>query len=104
MAIAMCFFAVYSSGNVFSGVLDPDPDQNVMDPEHWYLGWKTPVSEFIDPVFAKTSPKRSSSISENEHFGIVFAKTGSINLGTGMVLLSGLCYLYKPPPITQKEQ
>ena len=40
------------------------------------------VPEFIDPVFAKTSPKRSSSITENERFGLVFAKTGSINSGT----------------------
>jgi hypothetical protein len=37
------------------------------------------VSEFIDPVFAKTSPKRSFSITKNERIGLVFAKTGSIN-------------------------
>ncbi len=41
------------------------------------------VPEFKDPVFAKTSPKRSFSMSENERFGLVFAKTGSINSGTG---------------------
>ena len=40
------------------------------------------VPEFIDPVFAKTSPKRSFSVIENERFGMVFAKTGSINSGT----------------------
>jgi hypothetical protein len=35
----------------------------------------------IDPVFAKTSPKRSFSISENERVRLVSAKTGSINSG-----------------------
>ncbi len=42
----------------------------------------SPVPEFIDPVFAKTSPKRSLSMSDNVHFGLVFAKTGSIHSGT----------------------
>jgi hypothetical protein len=42
-----------------------------------------PVPEFIDPVFAKTSPKRSFSVIENERFGLVFAKTESRNSGTG---------------------
>jgi hypothetical protein len=41
------------------------------------------VPEFIDPVFVKISPKRSISMTENEHFGLVFAKTGSVNSGTG---------------------
>jgi hypothetical protein len=41
------------------------------------------LPEFIDPFFTKTSPKRSFSMSENENFGLVFAKTRSINLGTG---------------------
>ncbi len=41
------------------------------------------VPEFKDPVFAKTSPKRSFSMTENERFGLVFRKTGSINSGTG---------------------
>ncbi len=40
------------------------------------------VPEFIDPVFAKTSPKRSFSMSENERFGMDFVKTGFINSGT----------------------
>jgi len=40
------------------------------------------VPEFGDPVFAKASPKRSFSVIENERFGLVFAKTGSINSGT----------------------
>ncbi len=35
------------------------------------------MPEFIDPVFLKTSPKRSFSITENEHFRLVFTKTGS---------------------------
>jgi hypothetical protein len=43
---------------------------------------KSTVPEFIDPVLAKTSPKRSFSMTENEHFGLVFAKTGSIHSGT----------------------
>jgi hypothetical protein len=37
-----------------------------------------PVPKFIDPVFAKTGPKRSFSLTENERFWLVFAKTGSI--------------------------
>jgi hypothetical protein len=41
------------------------------------------VPEFIDPVFAKTSPKRSFSVIENERFLLVFANTGSIISGTG---------------------
>ncbi len=41
------------------------------------------MPEIIDPVFAKTSPKRSVCMSENERFGLVSVKTGSINSGTG---------------------
>jgi hypothetical protein len=48
-----------------------------------------PVPEFIDRVFTKTSPKRSFSVMENERFGLVFAKTGSINSGTGEMDLPG---------------
>jgi hypothetical protein len=44
---------------------------------------KRPVPEFIDPVFTKTSPIRSFSVIQNERFGLVFAKTGSIISGTG---------------------
>ncbi len=44
---------------------------------------KGSVPEIIDPVFAKTSPKRSFCMTENERFGLVFVKTGSINSGTG---------------------
>ncbi len=40
------------------------------------------VPKFIDIDFTKTSPKRSFSVIENKHFGLVFTKTGSINSGT----------------------
>ncbi len=51
----------------------------------------------MDPVFAKTRPKRSLSMIENERiglafaienerFGLVFAKTGSINSGAGQYI------------------
>ncbi len=40
----------------------------------------TPLPEFIEPVIAKTSPKRLPI--ENERFGLVFAKTRSIIWGT----------------------
>ncbi len=46
-------------------------------------GKYNPVPEIIDPVFAKTSPIPSFSMTENERFGLVFANTGSINSGTG---------------------
>jgi hypothetical protein len=42
-----------------------------------------PVPEFIDPVFGKTSPICSFSVMQIERFGLVFAKTGSLNSGTG---------------------
>ncbi len=57
--------------------------------EGWKLLWRrpasfsSPVPEFINSVFGKTSPKRSFSVMQNERLGLVFAKTGSINLGTG---------------------
>jgi hypothetical protein len=41
------------------------------------------VPEFIDPFFAKTSPKRSFSVLENKRFELDFEKTGSINSGSG---------------------
>ncbi len=37
--------------------------------------------EIIDPVFAKTSQNARFLLSENERFGLVFVKTGSINSG-----------------------
>jgi hypothetical protein len=45
------------------------------------------VHEFIDPVFTKTNTKRSFSVILNERFGLVFAKTGSINSGTGAMVV-----------------
>ncbi len=50
------------------------------------LDFKTPVPEFIDPVFTKTSRKHSFSVIENERFRLVFVKTGSINSGTGQIM------------------
>jgi hypothetical protein len=44
------------------------------------------VPEIIDPVFAKTSQNARFLLSENERFGLVFVKTGSINSGTGLRL------------------
>ncbi len=41
------------------------------------------VPEIMDPVFAKTSQNARFLLSENERFGLVFVKTGSINSGTG---------------------
>jgi hypothetical protein len=35
------------------------------------LSLERTVPEFTDPVFAKTSPKRSFSIIENERFGLL---------------------------------
>ncbi len=57
----------------------------VKDPIQWGCKCRScaNVPEFMDPVFAKTSPKRLFSMTENECFELVFAKTGSVNLGTG---------------------
>jgi hypothetical protein len=41
------------------------------------------VPEIIDPVFAKTSQNARFLLSENDRFGLVFVKTGSINSSTG---------------------
>ncbi len=43
------------------------------------------MPEIIDPVFAKTSQNARFLLSENERFGLVFVKTGSINSGTVVV-------------------
>ncbi len=43
------------------------------------------MPEIIDPVFAKISQNARFLLSENERFGLVFVKTGSINSGTGDV-------------------
>ncbi len=42
----------------------------------------------------KTSPKRSYSVIENERFGLVFAKTGSIISGTGVENFCRTALLY----------
>ncbi len=47
------------------------------------------MPEFIDPVFTKTSPKRSFSLNRKQAFWLVFVKTGSIISGTGS--FSGFC-------------
>jgi hypothetical protein len=71
------------------------------------IGLAVPVPEIIDPVSAKTSSKHSFLMTENEHFGLVFAKTGSINSGTGLeqklqatVNCSSICNLHDVMEIT----
>jgi hypothetical protein len=44
-------------------------------------GLKHPVPEIIDTVFAKTSPKRSFSMTEYERFGLVFTETRVYQFG-----------------------
>jgi hypothetical protein len=56
------------------------------------------MPEFMDPDFAKTRAKRSFSVMENECFGLVFAKTGSINSGTSVYLLQNLGYFSRAVP------
>jgi hypothetical protein len=46
-----------------------------------------PLPEFIDPVFAKASQNARFLLSENERFGLVFVKTGSINSGSSFGLV-----------------
>jgi hypothetical protein len=53
------------------------------------------VPEIIDPVFAKTSPKRSFCMTENDRIGLVFVKTGSINSGTGLLFRDGVPYWHE---------
>jgi hypothetical protein len=53
-----------------------------------YNTYTISVPEFIDPVFVKTSPKRSFLVIENARFGLVLAKTGSINSGTAVMNIS----------------
>ncbi len=45
-------------------------------------GVQSTVPEIIGPVFAKTSQNARFLLSENERFGLVFVKTGTINSGT----------------------
>jgi hypothetical protein len=51
-------------------------------PENRHFVLFSAVPEIIDPVFAKTSQNARFLLSENERFGLVFVKTGSINSGT----------------------
>ncbi len=44
-------------------------------------GVQITAPEIIDPVFAKNSQNARFLLSENERFGLVFVKTGSINSG-----------------------
>jgi hypothetical protein len=44
------------------------------------------MAEFIETVFAKTSPKRLFSVIENERFRLVFTITGYLNSGTVVAL------------------
>ncbi len=53
------------------------------------------MPEIIDPVFAKTSQNARFLLSENERFGLVFVKTGSINSGTA-VCLKYCARIYRP--------
>jgi hypothetical protein len=54
------------------------------------------VPEIIDPVFAKTSQNARFLLSENERFGLVFVKTGSINSGTELCMTTvSDAYRYK---------
>jgi hypothetical protein len=59
---------------------------SLLNSNDWSIPLKRPVPEIIDPVFAKTSQKARFLLSENERFGLVFVKTGSINSGTGKIL------------------
>ncbi len=65
------------------------------------------MPEFTEPVFGKTSPKRSFSMTENERFRLVFTKTGSINSGTGICweihrVGKGERYFVRPRPFLQQ--
>ncbi len=48
------------------------------------------MPEFIDPVFTKTSPKRSFSLNRKRAFWLVFVKTGSIISGTVIIGIPAL--------------
>jgi hypothetical protein len=61
------------------------------------------VPEFIDPVFTKTSPKRSFSLNRKRAFWLVFAKTGSIISGTGLLFRDGVHIVMCPVFLTNLE-
>ncbi len=50
-------------------------------PQSRPYGMRTPVPEIIDPVFAKTSPNPSFSMTEYERFWLVFTKTRVYKFG-----------------------
>ncbi len=50
------------------------------------------MPEIIDPVCAKTSQNARFLLSENERFGLVFVKTGSINSGTAFEVLYNIYF------------
>ncbi len=52
------------------------------------------LPEIIDPVFAKTSPKRSFSMTENERFGLVFTKTQVYKFGHWTDIYLQFCWLF----------
>jgi hypothetical protein len=56
-----------------------------------------PLPEIIDPVFAKTSQNARFLLSENERFGLVFVKTGSINSGNWLLaaMFAALYFCYQ---------
>jgi hypothetical protein len=58
------------------------------------------VPEFIDPVSAQTSPKLTISMTENERFGLLLAKTGSKNSGAGLAFpwTKELSFVHEPSP------
>ncbi len=60
------------------------------------------MPEFIDPVFTKTSPKRSFSLNRKRAFWLVFAKTGSIISGTDEFL--GLDFVVNFVLLTRKQK
>jgi hypothetical protein len=58
-----------------------------------------PVPEIIDPVFVKTIPKRSFSMTEYERFGLVFTNTRVYKFGHRI-----LYYLYGSGSFYQKAK
>ncbi len=81
------FFVMFRIVLVYSYMREILVDQNsvlmcMLFRIHCYVAAPLPMPEIIDPVFAKTSQNARFLLSENERFGLVFVKTGSINSGT----------------------
>jgi hypothetical protein len=51
------------------------------------LGYRA-VPKIVDPVFAKTSPNRSFSMTEYKRFGLIFTKTRVYKFGHWFLVLS----------------